>query len=96
MSKKKGKSAQQQIAELQLKRRSGLIKVIAAVAGLTVLIIVKQNLTAAGVAWASGEVGSYAIFAAALVAAGFAGYGSRDWYKAGQKIEQLQSGMRKR
>ena len=92
MSKKKGKSAQQQIAELQLKRRSGLIKVIAAVAGLTVLIIVKQNLTAAGVAWASGEVGSYAIFAAA----GFAGYGSRDWYQAGQKIEQLQSGMRKR
>ena len=96
MSKKKGKSAAQQIEELRVKRRSGLIKVIAAVAGLTVLIIVKQNLVAAGVEWASGEVGSYAIFAAALVAAGFAGYGSRDWYKAGQKIEQLQSGMRKR
>ena len=95
MSKKKGKNAQQQIAELRVKRRAGLIKVIAAIAGLTALIIVKQNLMMAGVEWASSEPANLGIFLAAVVA-GFAGYGSRDWRRAGQKIDQLQGSQGKR
>ena len=96
MSKKKGKNAQQQIAELRVKRRAGLIKVIAAIAGLTALIIVKQNLMMAGVEWASSEPANLGIFLAAVVAAGFAGYGSRDWRRAGQKKDQLQGSQGKR
>lgn len=96
MSKKKGKNAEQQIAQLRVKRRAGLIKVLASIAGLTVLIMVKQTLVANGVAWASSEVANIGIFIAAVVAAGFAGYGSRDWRRAGQRIDQLQGSARKR
>lgn len=92
MSRKKGKNAAQQIAELEVKQRSGFIRMIAAIAGCVVVIVAKLNLTAAGVEWANSTFANAGIFILALVLAGVAGYGSRSWYQAKSRIRQLQSG----
>lgn len=90
---KKNKSAQR-IAELEVKGRSGLIRMVAAIAGFAALIAVKVNLTTAGFEWANSQAVNAAFFILALVFAGVAGYGSRAWYRARNEIRALQQGRR--
>ena len=49
MSNKKAK-LQQQIAELDLKRRNGMMRCIAAIVGFAVLIVLKLSLSSNGAA----------------------------------------------
>ena len=92
MSSRKSKGRREQrLQELEVKKRSGLIQVIAAVVIMVVLILIKTTATIQGAAWANTNM---AIFVAAIVAAGFAGYGSRRWNRARKEIISLTSKRR--
>lgn len=88
------KKAQAKIAQLEIKKRNGLMRCIAAIVCMVVLIAVKLSFTYAGAEWANSMVANGALFILALVAAGFAGIGSRDWTRARKEIEGLQQQMR--
>lgn len=87
-SKQKAKR-QQRIQQLEVKKRSGLMQVIAALVIMVVLIVIKTTFTTMGAAWANTQVANMGIFIAALVAAGFAGYGSRKWNRARKELDAL-------
>lgn len=90
MSKKMSKARREQrIQELEVKRRSGLIQVIAAIVIMVVLIIIKTTFTISGAEWANTEFANMAIFVCAIIAAGFAGYGSRRWNRARKELVSL-------
>ena len=93
-SAKKQARIEQQIAELDLARHNGLMRCIASIVCFTVLIIVKLSLTTAGVEWANTVWANGALFVLALVAAGFAGIGSRDWRRAKTEMEGLEQKRR--
>ncbi len=94
MSNKKAK-LQQQIAELDLKRRNGMMRCIAAIVGFAVLIVLKLSLSSNGAAWVDTTVANGIFFVMALVAAGIAGIGSRDWRRARMEIAALSQKLRK-
>lgn len=90
MSSKKSKANRaQRIQELEVKKRTGLIQVVAAIVIMVVLIIIKTTFTTAGAEWANSQVANMAIFLCAIVAAGFAGYGSRRWSRARKELDAL-------
>ena len=91
----KKKQLQNQIAQLEIKKRNGLMRAIAAFVGLAVIIFVKISLVNAGIEWANSNAANIVIFVLALVAAGIAGFGSRDWSRSRQKIQQLQAQKKK-
>lgn len=93
-SKKRAK-LQQQAADLELAKRNGMMRCIVAIICFTVLIIVKLSLTYSGVEWANSVQANGAIFILALVAAGFAGIGSRDWKRAKDQLAAVQQKLRK-
>ena len=90
MAKGKSKKRQQEIAELQVKKRSGLVRMIFAIVFFAALIFVKTSLVNMGVAWANTEIANGAFFMLALVFAGIAGWGSRAWSVANRKLKDLQ------
>lgn len=95
MSSKKGKERRaQRVQELEAKKRAGLIQVIAAIVIMVVLIIIKTTFSTAGAEWANSQIANMAIFVCALVAAGFAGYGSRQWNRARKELDALGAGRR--
>lgn len=95
MSSKKSKGRRaQRIQELEMKKRSGLIQAIAAIVIMVVLIIIKTTFASAGTEWANSQIANMAIFACAIVAAGFAGYGSRRWNRARKELDALSSGRK--
>ncbi len=95
MSSKKNKGRQaQRIQELEVKKRSGLIQAVAAIVIMVVLIIFKTTFSAAGYEWANSQLANMIIFVCALVAAGFAGYGSRRWSRARKELSGLTSSRR--
>lgn len=91
---KKQKQIQAEIAELELKKRNGLMRCIAAIVIFIVLIIVKVTLVNQNVEWASSDFANIAIFVLALVFAGICGMGSRAWVNAKRQIEALQERLR--
>lgn len=91
----KKKRVADQIAELEIQKRNGLMRAVVAFVGLAAVIACKVALTNGGVAWANTNFANIAIFVLALVAAGVAGFGSRDWMKARDRIRELQSKLRK-
>lgn len=92
MSKKKGKNRAQRISALEVKQRSGFIQMMGAIGACVVIIVAKLNLTAIGAEWANSMVVNAVIFISALVLAGVAGYGSRNWYRARKELRALQQG----
>ncbi len=95
MSSRKSKGRREQrLQELEVKKRNGFIQVIAAVVIMVVLILIKTTATIQGAAWANTQMANMAIFVAAIVAAGFAGYGSRRWNRARKEIISLTSKRR--
>lgn len=91
----KKKQRENQIAELKIKKRNGLMRAIVAFVGLAVCIFIKLSLTNMGFEWANSNVANMIIFVLALVAAGIAGFGSRDWMRSKQKIAQIRAQMKR-
>ncbi len=71
------------------KARSGMARLVAAVAGFAAIALVRQALLFQGVEAASSPVASIMVFATALVLAGVAGYGARDYARARQTLRDL-------
>lgn len=90
MAKKNSKKRAQEIAELEVKKRSGLVRMIAAIVVFAALIMVKTTLVSNGVEWANTTVANGVFFALALIFAGVAGWGSYAWSNANRKLKQLQ------
>ncbi len=95
MSSKKNKARREErIQELEVKKRSGLLQVVAAIVIMVVLIIVKTTFSTMGAEWANSQIANMSIFICAIVAAGFAGAGSRRWSRARKELDALTAGRR--
>ncbi len=87
---KKKKVIQEQIYELERKKRNGMLRAVIAFAALAFCIWIKLMLEGQGVEWASSMVANLALFVLALVAAGVAGLGTRAWQQARTQIARLE------
>lgn len=85
---------EQQIDELEIKKRSGLVRMVFAIVFFAALIVVKTGLVNAGVAWANDMYVNMVFFALAVVFAAVAGLGSRAWSVSSRKIKALRAQMR--
>lgn len=92
--KKKQRMAAE-LEELSLKKRSGLIRVIIAVAVFVVVTAVKETAVAQGVELASDMFVNAAFYIMALVLAGVAGYGARDYVRANNQMRAIQAKLGK-
>lgn len=95
MSKKKQAGLQQRIAELEIKKRSSMMGAIAAFIIMIVLIVLKLTLQGNGAEWANSTFANMAIFIAAIVLAGAAGIGTRNWNRARKEIDAIRMKLRK-
>lgn len=86
---------QEQIAELEIRKRNGLMRAVAAFVGLAVIIAVKLSLEGQGVEWASSTFANLGLFVLAVVAAGVAGMGTRAWRKSRDQIQTLKNKCKK-
>ena len=84
----------EQIEQLELKKRSGLVRVLAAIVAFVVVTAVKESCVAAGIALASDMFVNIAFYLLALVLAGVAGFGSRDYMRASNAIRDIQAKMK--
>lgn len=80
---------QAQIGELELKKRNGMMRCVVAIVCFVVLIVLKLALQANGVEFVATVQANGVFFVMALVAAGFAGIGSRDWARARREQNAL-------
>ncbi|NGM16429.1 hypothetical protein GMI70_00115 [Eggerthellaceae bacterium zg-893] len=94
-SSTKKKRLLEQKAELKSKRRSGLIRVIAPIAGFVVAAAIKTAGEASGATWATSSFVNAAFFVGAIVLAGVAGYGSRDYRRATLEIREIEDKLAK-
>lgn len=85
---------EQQIDELQIKKRSGLVRMVFAIVLFAALIVVKTGLVNAGVAWANDSFVNAGFFMLAVVFAAVAGMASRTWSVSSRKIKDLRAQMR--
>lgn len=92
---KKRKNAQIKIAQLEIKKRNGLMVAAAAFVGLAALIALKLTLEGQGVEWANSTFANMGLFVMAVVAAGVAGWGTRSWRKSRDEIRRLQGNFKK-
>lgn len=81
-SNKKKQRLENEIAQLEIKKRNGLMRGMAAFVGMIVIIVLKTGFTMAGYEWANTELVNMGMFVLSLVAAGVAGIGMRDWQRA--------------
>lgn len=88
---KKKQRMEAELEELLLKKRSGLIRVIIAVAVFVVVTAVKEAAVAQGVALASDMFVNAAFYIMALVLAGVAGYGARDYVRANNQMRDIKA-----
>lgn len=88
---KKKSQAQARILELQMKQRNGILIAVAAFVCVAAVIGLKlffqYQLNAA---WAGTEFASLGLFIIALIGAGFAGWGTRNWRKARDQIKIIE------
>lgn len=84
-----------ELEEAQLRKRSGLIRLILAIVIFIVVTAIKQAAVVAGVAIASHMVTNAAFYIMALVLAGVAGYGARDYVRANNDIRALNAKLTK-
>lgn len=91
----KKKNAQVKIAQLEIKKRNGLIVAVAVFVALAVVIALKLSFEAQGAAWAQSPIASLGLFILAIVAAGVAGWGTRTWKRSRDEIRTLQGKFKK-
>lgn len=85
----KKKRIEADIERAQARGRRGLARALAAVAAFVVIALVRQTLLFQGVEAASTPVASVMVFVTALVLAGVAGYGARDFARARDEVRRL-------
>lgn len=86
---------QAQLQECELKKRSGIIRVVASIVAFVVVTAVKQAAIAAGIELASHMVVNMAFYVFVLVLAGVAGFGARDWSRASNEMRAIQAKLGK-
>ncbi len=84
-----------EIAELEVKKRNGLVRVLAAIIIFVVMTAVKQSLVAQGVALASDFFVNALFYITVLVLAGVAGFGSRDYARASNALRDARARLGK-
>ena len=86
--KKSGKKQRllEEIAEFEVKKRNGLMRLVGAIIVFVVITAVKETLVAQGVAIASDMMVNALFYITALVLAGVAGFGSRDYVRANGQL----------
>ena len=92
---KKSKRLQNEIAQLTIKKRNGMMRAVGAFVAIFVLIALKTGFTTAGYEWANTQIANMGIFILALVAAGVVGIGTRDWNRARKAIAAREQQMLK-
>ncbi len=89
-SNKKNK-ALVKIAQLEAKKRKGILAAIGAFVGLALLIALKLFFQyQMAFEWAASGIASIALFILAIAAAGIAGWGTRMWRKARDEIRLIE------
>lgn len=88
------KKIKNRILELQILKRNGIMRTVAAFSVMTVLIIIFLTLKSQGNPVAESQYGSLTIFLLAVVAAGFAGSGTRQWKRASDELKNLQNNLK--
>ena len=83
----KKKRMESELAEQEAKRRSGLIRLIGSIAAF--IIVARQFFAMEGAEWIESPFVSFGIFAFAVVMAGVAGYGARDYVRARDRINAI-------
>lgn len=89
------KNAQIRVANLQIKKRNGILVAVAAFIGLAVIIALKLMLQGQGFEWLNSTFANMGIFIVAIVCAGIAGWGTRTWNRARKEIAIIQSRSKK-
>lgn len=83
------KGLETKIAELEIKKRNGLLRAIASVAAFILIAVLYTK----GIQISSALEGSMVIrgmiYITAMVLAGVCGYGARAWYRADKEIAAL-------
>lgn len=86
----KKKRIQHEIEMLKIKRRNGIMRVVAAIVIFIVVTAVKEAAVFQGVAIASDMIVNALFFAMVVVLAAVAGLGSRDYVRANNEIRALE------
>ena len=93
---KSQKAIEQQIAELELKKRNGIIKIVGAIAAFILIAVVHTWIIMSSNAEADNVFIRGLVYVSAMVCAGFAGYGTRDVYRASNAIRDIRLGLSKK
>lgn len=91
----KRKNAQVKVAQLEIKKRNGLVVAVAVFVALAVIIGLKLSFEAQGVEWAATPFANLTLFVLAVVAAGVAGWGTRTWKRARDEIRVIEKRSKK-
>lgn len=90
----KKKNAQIRVANLQIKKRNGILVAVAAFVGLAVVIALKLMLQGS-MEWLNSTFANMGMFILAIVCAGIAGWGTRTWNRARKEIAIIESRSKK-
>lgn len=88
------KDIKRQINELNIVKRSAMMRAVAAIVGMAALIAVFLTLQAQGFEFANSQFGNLFLFILAVVASGIAGMGTRKWKRAKDKITYLEKNLK--
>ena len=85
------KKIQSEIAELEIEKRHGLIRLVAGIVLFIIAAALKQWFMVQGAEWANSTFANLFIFMFAVAMALVAGLGSRDYMRAHDKINRLRN-----
>ena len=93
---KSQKGAELQIAEHELKKRNGIIKLAGGFAAFVVVAVVHTTVIINTGGDGDNMFFRALVYLSALVCAGFAGYGARDIYRANNAIRAIRANISKK
>lgn len=94
--RKKYKDPEMHIAELEVKKRNGLLRAIASIAGFIVIAVLYTAAIQASDAMGGNLIVRGAIYISAMVLACTCGYGARAWYRADNEIKAIRQASAKK
>ncbi len=93
---KSQKGAELQIAEQELKRRNGFIKLFGGIGAFVIVAFLHTWLILSSEGTADNVFFRGLVYVTAMVCAGFVGYGARDIYRANNAIRDIRYGINKK
>lgn len=90
------KGVELQIAEHELKRRNGVIKIAGGIGAFIIVAIIHTWIIMSSNAEADNMFIRGLVYITAMVCAGFVGYGARDIYRANNAIRDLRFSLNKK